>query len=522
MSSTAGSSGAAGSAGNGAGGAGSAGRGGSGGSGGMTFPNAGASEGGAPFIDICGDGIVSGGEACDDGNANNDDGCVHCTLAKCGDGFVNAQTEECDDGNTLEGDTCPAICRVGARAIWSGDSHTCAVGQNGVLKCWGYNGDCQLGSGTNADTLGDAPNEMGLSLPRVDLGAERVDSVVGGMVFGCALLGNNTVKCWGDGVNGVFASGTSGKRGCEPATMGLNLSNAQLGQGVIIVQLMAGYRHVCALTNQSRVKCWGFNLAGQVGIGDYTGIVDVGTTPELIGDSLPFVPITENDLPVAQIGGGYAQSCALFADGRLKCWGQNVFGELGIGLAGLDNAFIGWRPEQMSEHLPFVKLPAGTIVAQVAGGDGRTCVMTIHGAVLCWGDGIGDSPTEMGDALEPVPLGAGRTARALAMGRKHQCVILDTGAVKCWGIASPALGLGDTLPRLDRSVLGDQLPAVDLGTGRTALAISAGAGFSCALLDNHSVKCWGYGGALGQGDTLTRGDQPDQMGDALPAIDLRF
>ena len=39
------------------------------------------------------------------------------------------------------------------------------------------------------------------------------------------------------------------------------------------------------------------------------------------------------------------------------------------------------------------------------------------------------------------------------------------------------------------------LPVVNLGTGRTATAIAAGNSHSCALMENASVKCWGYNGA---------------------------
>jgi hypothetical protein len=70
--------------------------------------------------------------------------------------------------------------------------------------------------------------------------------------------------------------------------------------------------------------------------------------------------------------------------------------------------------------------------------------------------------------------------------------------------------------------MGDNLPAIDLGTGRTATAIAAGKWHTCALLDNSSVKCWGSGdqGRLGQGDTNRRGDNAGEMGDNLSAVDL--
>ncbi|MBW2258617.1 MAG: hypothetical protein JRI25_29065 [Deltaproteobacteria bacterium] len=45
---------------------------------------------------------------------------------------------------------------------------------------------------------------------------------------------------------------------------------------------------------------------------------------------------------------------------------------------------------------------------------------------------------------------------------------------------------------------------------------------SCALLDDKTVKCWGYndGGLLGLGDEETRGDEEGEMGDDLPTLDL--
>jgi len=73
---------------------------------------------GVPFVRIvwtrCGDGIVSGKEQCDDGNADDSDGCTNrCTIAACGDG-VKAVNEECDDGNADDTDACTNRCTFAA------------------------------------------------------------------------------------------------------------------------------------------------------------------------------------------------------------------------------------------------------------------------------------------------------------------------------------------------------------------------------------------------------------------------
>jgi len=70
--------------------------------------------------------------------------------------------------------------------------------------------------------------------------------------------------------------------------------------------------------------------------------------------------------------------------------------------------------------------------------------------------------------------------------------------------------------------MGDQLKAVDLGKQKV-LQISANGDHTCAVLDNHRVKCWGGNqfGKLGFGEkSATRGTDTKHMGDQLPAINL--
>jgi alpha-tubulin suppressor-like RCC1 family protein len=121
-----------------------------------------------------------------------------------------------------------------------------------------------------------------------------------------------------------------------------------------------------------------------------------------------------------------------------------------------------------------------------------------------------------------VDLGTGKTAVAVAAGYTYTCALLNDATIKCWG-GGGELGLGDSRNRGDQpGEMGDHLPAVDLGTNETALGVSAGYGNACALLPGGRVKCWGlnYDGQLGLGDTTTRGDAPGQMGDSLPAVNL--
>ena len=130
----------------------------------------------------------------------------------------------------------------------------------------------------------------------------------------------------------------------------------------------------------------------------------------------------------------------------------------------------------------------------------------------------------MGDALPTVDLGAGRTATSVAAGSAHICVVLDDASVKCWGAgADGQLGYGDAAIRGDGpGEMGDALPTVDLGSGRTAVTVEAGGAHTCARLDDRSLKCWGYNfnGQLLLEDALDRGDDAGEMGDNLPAADF--
>jgi E3 ubiquitin-protein ligase HERC3 len=190
----------------------------------------------------------------------------------------------------------------------------------------------------------------------------------------------------------------------------------------------------------------------------------------------------------------------------------------------------------MGDNLTIVDLGTGRTATAIASGSYYTCAILDNASVKCWGRndqgqlGLGDSinrgdgANEMGDNLTIVDLGTGRTATAIASGALHTCALLDNAAVKCWGYSNYGqLGQGNTTTLGDNAnEMGDNLPAIDLGTGRTATAIASRRFHTCVLLDNSAVKCWGFSsyGQLGQGNTNNLGDNANEMGDNLPAIDL--
>ena len=317
-------------------------------------------------------------------------------------------------------------------------------------------------------------------------------------------------------------------RGEGTGEMGDALPTVDLGTGRTATAITAGSAFTCALLDNGSVKCWGFNASGQLGLGDKASR---GEATGEMGDALPAVSLGTGRTATAITAGG-AHTCALLDNGTVKCWGANAAGRLGLG----DVSPRGDDAGEMGDSLPAVTLGTGRTATAITAGGAHTCARLDNATVKCWGDngsgrlGLGDTAArgdaagEMGDSLPAVNLGTGRTATAITAGSDHTCTRLDNATVKCWGDnGSGQLGIGDSLSRGDApGEMGDALPAVALGTGRTATLLTAGAGATCARLDNAGLKCWGNGvsGRLGQGDSAPRGDDAGEMGDALPPVDL--
>ena len=147
-----------------------------------------------------------------------------------------------------------------------------------------------------------------------------------------------------------------------------------------------------------------------------------------------------------------------------------------------------------------------TTVAICSGGNDYTCALSAQGQVKCWGDsgnsaglGYGDiasrDPPYSGDGsprLPAVDLGTGRTARQISCDNYHRCALLDTNQVKCWGEEFPDGEVSSRAVRGDEpGEMGDALPTLDLGAGRSAVSVACGPSKTCVILDNNQVKCWG-------------------------------
>jgi alpha-tubulin suppressor-like RCC1 family protein len=280
---------------------------------------------------------------------------------------------------------------------------------------------------------------------------------------------------------------------------------------------------MCALFEDGRVKCWGWNESGQVGLGNQS---PYGSGPNQMGDKLPYVNLGKN-LKVAKVSVGNYHSCAMFTDGRVKCWGANADGGLGYE----DSNYRGYGPSQMGDKLPFVNLGAGVTVVDISASYNYTCAVLSNGGVKCWGRGfdgqlgqgsqktIGDQPGQMGDKFAVIDLGVGMRALSVQTGTAHTCANLFNGSMKCWGNSSAGqLGQGHAESIGNQpGEMGDTLEFTYLGSGMIIDKYTVGANHVCATVKKLSkyqgLKCWGYGGygQLGYGSTESLGDTTNEM-----------
>ncbi len=350
----------------------------------------------------------------------------------------------------------------------TGNSQSCGILANGSLMCWGYDGYGALGNG--------GVNSNRHTPTWVDLGTGlTADSVTFGNHFGCAVLGDGSLKCWGKNTWGQVGDGTVADKS-SPVSIGL-------GTGRTAEAVAVHNAHTCALLDDGSVKCWGDDSYGELGNG--AGVTD-STSP----------PSTTVDLGTGRtavaLDVGADHTCAVLDNGSLTCWGRDHTGQLGNGAAITAN-----------QHDPvFVDLGTDRTAIAVATGNAHTCAILDDGSLKCWGD---DQYGQLGNGAitgnQPSPvlvdLGTGRTAVAVATGNRNTCAILDDGSVKCWGEDSQGqLGNGATSGNQPSPV------SVDVGTGRTAVAIDVFGYHACAVLDDASMKCWGSDGAQQLGNGL--------------------
>lgn len=419
-----------------------------------------------------GDGGTSGGGATCSGSLSVSLVCdVACpTGADCTSPILNSSTP------------LPVPGLQGATSVAAGATFACVTLANGTVECWGHNAIGQLGNGTTTDT----------SVPTPVSSLTGAVAIATGETNTCALVSGGTMSCWGDNSFGQLGNGTTVGSSVPAPVPGLS--------GV--TGIAVAFTNVCALLTGGSVSCWGDNVLGQLGSGStggaqtcFGGFPNIGET----GDR----PCSPTPSPVAGLTGvrtianGLYVNYAILSDGTVVSWGDNTYGELGIGTtSGPD--FCQNGPCSVTP----VPIPGLTSVTSIAGGDFMACAATSAGTLLCWGNNdsgqLGNGT--VGGGLVPTPTLVPNLTNVIgvAAGNAFVCALLSGGTVDCWGRNTDGeVGDGSNVTRPSPT------PVVGLSGVR---AISAGQNDACALLPDGTVACWGDNGFGQLGYPAASGD----------------
>ena len=385
--------------------------------------------------------------------------------------------------------TVPGISN--ATSVNCGQFHTCVSLQDGTVKCWGSGRYGQIG-----EVITD---EGYRSTPEMVPGISTATRVFAGVLHSCALLSDRSMLCFGKNYFAQLGNGVWGhpESIADPQVVGsppLLLPSAWNLRSIFgsQVQLYAGgHLHACAVTDVGVLVCWGENTQGQVGDGTIEGDPGITGNARRLNPT-PVVGIAPNF--VMQVEAGGYHTCVLLKTNDVLCWGANWEGQVGNG-------------GTTATGTPTKVMGFSDTVTSICAGYQYSCAALQGGGVQCWGS---KNPHVVMYGVSPVTVPGleNDVVQQLACGGDldlHTCALLDTGEVKCWGTNSRGeLGDGTTVPKshTDPVVIFDSSGVVE------SLALGSGSGshYSCALLKNHEVMCWGQNdkGQLGLGDTNDR------------------
>ncbi|MBI4403814.1 MAG: hypothetical protein HY537_06625 [Deltaproteobacteria bacterium] len=456
------------------------------------------------------------------------------------DSFVFHMTNASGDSNhaTVTISVTPSVM------VFASNKNVCAKHSSGVVKCWGDNsyGQVGLGLGDTGDdgAIGDQIGEI-TDLDAIDFGSgltvKTLATAASTSEHMCAVLSDNTLRCWGNNWNGQLGLENSTEQN-TPQTPKLYRENTDPTappSPAPISSVAIGAAHTCAILQDGALKCWGKNNDyGQLGRDDATP--SVGDTPNSMNNVRS---INFGTSKAITISAGSNHSCAILDDDTVTCWGNNDNGQLGLGLLNSGNTLkIGDAAGEVGSA--FVQLGSRKPLA-LATGHQHSCALLEDGYVKCWGysyngqlgradeywsdtygRAIGVSPdqtfmdVDLGTHLD----GSRLKAIQITAGKTHTCALLDDGSVKCWG-SNNAGQLGQTDYESERGwTIGDIGNALEPSTlGAAAKWISAGWEHTCAVLVTNEIKCWGRNssGQLGQESwDFAIGDSSNEMANLNP------
>jgi alpha-tubulin suppressor-like RCC1 family protein len=190
-------------------------------------------------------------------------------------------------------------------SLWAdaavGAGFTCGLLRGGGLRCWGTNGSGQI---AQAEAITLEPRPVAVTAPS----AQDIDA---GNSHACFITrdGARSIQCWG--------SSGSGRLGIGPMAPTIVRTPTEVAGGLHWTALSLGWAHSCAIADEGRLYCWGYNIAGQLGMGGSDKASR--TTPSEVAGAVGGWTV---------VSSGETHTCAIRDGGQLWCWGENSAGQL--------------------------------------------------------------------------------------------------------------------------------------------------------------------------------------------------
>jgi alpha-tubulin suppressor-like RCC1 family protein len=300
--------------------------------------------------------------------------------------------------------------------ISAGGSHSCGLGEDRRVYCWGDNLNGQLGTPSVRESFTPVP---------VDGDALFMDVAAGGS-HSCGLRTDGTIMCWGVNESGQLGLGTIGGAATVP-TAAIT--------AVRLFSISASEHRTCGRSPDGDSYCWGSMWVTR----------DRGRDVYR-AQSVPFP--TPNAPPFQSLSVGVSATCGVSHSNAALCWDANATGTFGNGT--VDGSAV---PVQVRGDLRFVSISSGFH---------HTCAISVDGAAFCWG---ADDHGQLGVAsqlvesrcrntvpcsLQPIRVAGWRVFSQISAGLgSHSCALASSRHVYCWGAG--ALGQRGDSSRFDAS-----------------------------------------------------------------------
>jgi alpha-tubulin suppressor-like RCC1 family protein len=369
---------------------------------------------------------------------------VRCTVIPSGRGFLFNSAGVTKVGSSHSAMSTASVLAGDVRTISAGDRFTCALTNEGGVKCWGFT------------SFAGSPSPVPVDVPGLERGVKALSVGTG---HACVVTTKGAAKCWGSNVSGELGNGTQRSSAIPVAVRGLSRG---------VTAIAAGDVHTCAIVAHGALECWGQQVDGELGNGSSSR-----------KDALAPVAVTGLSRGVKAVAVANRSTCALTASGGVKCWGVATLGN--------------GSTTKTSSSTPVDVVGLSNGAKGITVGYLHACAITSAGGVKCWGHNLDG---ELGDgtfAPSAVPVdvrGLSSGVSAISAGdtyeEDHTCALTTGGGVKCWGenlAGELGHGFGTGLYSL--------IPVDVVGLSSGVKAIDAGEAYACAATIEGFAKCWG-------------------------------